>query len=31
VTRQDGFHDVVDREEMFVRLLGQLRRERIVP
>lgn len=30
-SRQHGFHDVVDSEEMFVRLLGQFRRERIVP
>lgn len=29
--RQHGFHDVVDTEEMFVRLLTQMRRERIVP
>jgi len=29
--RQHGFHDVVDSEEMFVRLLAQFRRERIVP
>jgi len=29
--RQHGFHDVVDSEEMFLRLLGQFRRERIVP
>ena len=29
--RQCGFHEVVDSEEMFVRLLGRLRRERVVP
>ena len=29
--RQHGFHDVVDSEDMFVRLLAQFRRERIVP
>lgn len=29
--RQHGFHDVVDSEEMFLRLLTQFRRERIVP
>lgn len=29
--RQHGFHDVVDSEEMLVRLLTQFRRERIVP
>jgi nucleoside-diphosphate-sugar epimerase len=29
--RQYGFHDVVDSEEMFVRLLRQFRREKIVP
>ena len=29
--RQHGFHDVVDSEEMFVRLLRQFRSERIVP
>jgi nucleoside-diphosphate-sugar epimerase len=29
--RQHGFHDVVDSEEMFVRLLRQFRAERIVP
>ena len=29
--RQHGFHDVVDSEEMFVRLLKQFREERIVP
>jgi nucleoside-diphosphate-sugar epimerase len=29
--RQHGFHDVVDSEEMLVRLLAQFRRERIVP
>ncbi len=29
--RQHGFHDVVDTEEMFVRLLKQFRAERIVP
>ncbi len=29
--RQHGFHDVVDSEEMFVRLLKQFRAERIVP
>ena len=26
-----GFHDVVDTEEMFVRLLRRFREERIVP
>ena len=26
-----GFHDVVDTEEMFVRLLSRFREERIVP
>ncbi|HSD55016.1 MAG TPA: SDR family oxidoreductase [Burkholderiales bacterium] len=30
-SRQYGFHDVVDSEEMFVRLLGRFREERIVP
>ena len=30
-SRQYGFHDVVDSEEMFVRLLRQFRAERIVP
>ena len=29
--RQHGFHDVVDSEEMLLRLLTQFRRERIVP
>jgi nucleoside-diphosphate-sugar epimerase len=29
--RQHGFHDVVDSEEMLVRLLGRFRSERIVP
>ncbi len=29
--RQHGFHAVVDSEEMFVRLLAQFRREKIVP
>ena len=29
--RQHGFHDVLDSEEMFVRLLKQFRAERIVP
>jgi len=29
--RQHGFHDVVDSEEMFVRLLARFREERIVP
>ena len=29
--RQHGFHDVVDSEEMFLRLLRQFRDERIVP
>ena len=29
--RQHGFHEVVDSEEMFVRLLGRFREERIVP
>jgi nucleoside-diphosphate-sugar epimerase len=29
--RQHGFHDVVDSEEMFVRLLTRFREERIVP
>jgi nucleoside-diphosphate-sugar epimerase len=29
--RQHGFHDVVDSEEMFVRLLKRFRAERIVP
>lgn len=30
-SRQFGFHDVVDSEEMFVRLMGRFREERIVP
>ena len=30
-SRQFGFHDVVDSEEMFVRLLSRFRKERIVP
>lgn len=30
-SRQHGFHAVVDSEEMFTRLLGQFRRQRIVP
>ena len=30
-SRQFGFHDVVDSEAMFVRLLGRFRKERIVP
>jgi nucleoside-diphosphate-sugar epimerase len=30
-SRRDGFHQVVDSEEMFVRLLGRFREERIVP
>ena len=30
-SRQHGFHDVVDSEEMFVRLLRRFREERIVP
>jgi nucleoside-diphosphate-sugar epimerase len=30
-SRLHGFHDVVDSEEMFVRLLRQFRQERIVP
>ena len=30
-SRRFGFHDVVDSEEMFVRLMRQLRAERIVP
>ncbi len=30
-SRQHGFHDVVDSEEMFVRLLARFRAERIVP
>jgi len=30
-SRQHGFHEVVDSEEMFVRLLRQFRAERIVP
>jgi hypothetical protein len=30
-SRRFGFHDVVDSEEMFVRLLGRFRHERIVP
>ena len=30
-SRKFGFHDVVDSEEMFVRLLGRFRKERIVP
>jgi hypothetical protein len=29
--RRYGFHDVVDSEEMFVRLLRRFRAERIVP
>ena len=29
--RQHGFHDVVESEEMFIRLLKQFREERIVP
>lgn len=29
--RQHGFNDVVDSEDMFVRLLTQLRREKVVP
>ena len=29
--RRFGFHDVVDSEEMFVRLLTRFRTERIVP
>lgn len=29
--RQHGFHDVVDTEDMFVRLLGEMRREKVVP
>jgi hypothetical protein len=29
--RQHGFHDIVDSEEMFVRLLTRFREERIVP
>jgi len=29
--RQHGFHEVVDSEEMFTRLLGRFRAERIVP
>jgi hypothetical protein len=30
-SRHYGFHDVVDSEEMFVRLLRRFREERIVP
>ena len=30
-SRLHGFHDVVDSEEMFARLLGRFRAERIVP
>ena len=30
-SRQHGFHEVVDSEEMFVRLLSRFRAERIVP
>ena len=30
-SRQHGFHDVVDSEEMFVRLLTRFRQQRIVP
>ena len=30
-SRLHGFHDVVDSEEMFVRLLARFRAERIVP
>ena len=30
-SRLHGFHDVVDSEEMFVRLLRRFREERIVP
>lgn len=30
-SRQHGFHDVVDTEEMFVRLLRQFREQKIVP
>jgi hypothetical protein len=30
-SRRLGFHEVVDSEEMFARLLGRFRRERIVP
>jgi hypothetical protein len=30
-SRRFGFHDVVDSEEMFVRLMRQFRAERIVP
>ena len=30
-SRLHGFHDVVDSEEMFVRLLTRFREERIVP
>jgi len=30
-SRQHGFHDVLDSEEMFVRLLRQFREQRIVP
>jgi hypothetical protein len=30
-SRLHGFHAVVDSEEMFVRLLGRFRAERIVP
>jgi len=30
-SRRFGFHDVVDSEEMFVRLMRRFRAERIVP
>ena len=30
-SRRFGFHDVVDSEEMFVRLMRQFRAERVVP
>jgi hypothetical protein len=30
-SRQHGFNDVVDSEEMFIRLLKHFREERIVP
>lgn len=30
-SRQHGFHEVVDSEEMFVRLLTRMRREKVVP
>jgi hypothetical protein len=30
-SRRFGFHDVVDSEEMFVRLMREFRAERIVP